>query len=81
MEENDNNLKNIAISYSDFRAYGCVNCGHNQCKTSVSGRGTSSVYCLKCGAPFIIFANGLIESDIKVNDTFVKLQKHPKSST
>jgi hypothetical protein len=55
--------KLIAVSYSDFEKYGCVNCGCEFCYSgSVRVSGTTPVTCGECKKEFVILADGVTRS-------------------
>lgn len=57
--------ESIAVSWSEFEKYGCVNCGCTFVHSNVSGGGASPVTCSECNEHFVILADGVTESPIK----------------
>lgn len=73
----------IAVSWSDFDKYGCVNCGCDYVYSNISGGGSSPVTCGECKQGFVILADGLNKSNIGFGSedgtTFYPLlQEHPR---
>lgn len=71
----------IAVSWSDYEKYGCVNCGCDYCYTlGMQGGGCSPVKCGECEASFIILADGLNQSRFGFGTPTIypSLQEHPR---
>lgn len=72
--------KIIAVSYSDFKKYGCTKCGCTFVHSNVSGRGASPVTCGECGELFVLLADDLTESPIRFGEESYQppLIEHPR---
>lgn len=71
--------KIIAVSQSEFKTHGCVNCGCEYCySTGIQGGGSTPIKCGECGKVFIILADGLSQSRIGFDDYFPERQPHPR---
>jgi hypothetical protein len=57
-----------AISFSEFKQHGCINCGCEYCYNhhGVSGGGCTPVKCGECGTEFAILADGLEKSSMGI---------------
>lgn len=78
-------MKNaLAVNWSDYEKFGCVNCGCEYCYgQGISGGGTSPVVCGECEEHFVILADGLTESSFSFGENKWKpiLVKHPRNGT
>jgi hypothetical protein len=69
----------MAISFSDYEAYGCPVCktGERQGRTLISGFGTTVFSCSNCGVAYLICADELEQAKIGVGDEYPIVQDHP----
>jgi len=67
----------IAISWAEFNAYGCVNCGCEDVfnPTGISGGGGAFAKCGECSTEFYIVADGLKKSNWT---NCPEVQTHPR---
>jgi hypothetical protein len=79
----DNNI--IAVSWSEYEQFGCVQCGCDYCYgTGISGGGTAPVICGECGIFFVVLVDGLEKSRIGFGNgedgvpPYPTLQQHPR---
>lgn len=72
--------KQIAVSYSEFRKYGCIKCGCTFTHSNMSSGGTTPVTCGGCNEFFVLLADGLKESHIVFGKEGYKptLIEHPR---
>lgn len=83
----------IAISFSDYKLYGCPHCGCDFAVAgNISGGGASSGTCEECNEQFVILADGVTKSRLgfatdekdennKTIFEYPELQEHPRKGT
>ncbi len=75
----------IAISHSDHKKFGCINCGCKNGSVSFSTPGERAWNCAQCGRGFVIRASGVEKPLISVvldgQEIYPELKPHPRQGT